>query len=80
MGENATWFQEQDCLSQLFIEPSLPLERQPTPTFSPGESQGRGRAWWAAVYGVAQSRTRLKRLKQQQPFSRPDVPTLARIP
>ena len=27
----------------------------------PGESQGRG-AWWAAVYGVAQSRTRLKRL------------------
>ena len=25
----------------------------------PGESQGRG-AWWAAVYGVAQSRTRLK--------------------
>ena len=29
--------------------------------FLPGESQGRG-AWWAAVYGVAQSRTRLKRL------------------
>ena len=27
--------------------------------FLPGESQG-GRAWWAAVYGVAQSRTRLK--------------------
>ena len=33
----------------------------PTPVFLPGESQGRG-AWWAAVYGVAQSRTRLKRL------------------
>ena len=32
---------------------------QPTPEFLPGESQGRG-AWWAAVYGVAQSRTRLK--------------------
>ena len=31
---------------------------QPTPVFLPGESQGR----WAAVYGVAQSRTRLKRL------------------
>ena len=31
---------------------------QPTPVFLPGESQGRG-AWWAAVYGVAQSRTRL---------------------
>ena len=34
---------------------------QPTPVFLPGGSQGRG-AWWAAVYGVAQSRTRLKRL------------------
>ena len=33
----------------------------PTPVFLPGESQGWG-AWWAAVYGVAQSRTRLKRL------------------
>ena len=32
---------------------------QPTPVFLPGESQGRG-ALWAAVYGVAQSRTRLK--------------------
>ena len=32
---------------------------QPTPVFLPGESQGRG-AWWAAVYGVAQSRIRLK--------------------
>ena len=29
---------------------------QPTPVFLPGESQGRG-AWWAAVYGVAQSDT-----------------------
>ena len=34
---------------------------QPTPVFLPGEFQGWG-AWWAAVYGVAQSRTRLKRL------------------
>ena len=34
---------------------------QPTPVFLPGESQWGG-AWWAAVYGVAQSRTRLKRL------------------
>ena len=32
-----------------------------TPVFLPGEPQGRG-AWWAAVYGVAQSRTRLKRV------------------
>ena len=34
---------------------------QPTPVFLPGESQGWG-AWWAAVYEVAQSWTRLKRL------------------
>ena len=34
---------------------------QPTPVFLPGESQGWG-AWWAAVYGVTQSRTQLKRL------------------
>ena len=34
---------------------------QPTPVFFPGESQGWG-AWWAAVYGFAQSRTQLKRL------------------
>ena len=33
---------------------------QPTPVFLPGESQGR-KAWWAAIYGVAQSQTRLKR-------------------
>ena len=34
---------------------------QPTPVFLPGESQDGG-AWWAAIYGVAQSRTQLKRL------------------
>ena len=34
---------------------------QPTPLFLPGESQGCG-AWWAAVYGAPQSRTRLKQL------------------
>ena len=44
---------------------------QPTPVFLPGESQGQG-AWWAAVYGVAQSRTQLKWLssssiKTEQP-------------
>ena len=32
---------------------------QPTPVFLPGESQGWGSPW-AAIYGVAQSRTRLK--------------------
>ena len=34
---------------------------RPAPVFLPGESQGLG-AWWAAVYGVAQSRTWLKQL------------------
>ena len=33
--------------------------------FLPGESQGWG-AWWAAVYGVAQSRIRLKRLSSNK--------------
>ena len=33
----------------------------PTPVFLPGEFRD-GWAWWAAVYGVAQSQTRLKRL------------------
>ena len=33
--------------------------RDPTPVLLPGESQG-WEAWWAAVYGVAQSQTRLK--------------------
>ena len=34
---------------------------QPTPVFLPGESRDRG-AWWPAIYGVAQSWTRLKQL------------------
>ena len=41
---------------------------QPTPVFLPGESQGRG-AWWAVVYGVTQSRTRLKRLSSSSSSS-----------
>ena len=36
----------------------LPLQGHPTPVLSPGKSQGRG-AWWAAVHGVAKSRSRL---------------------
>ena len=39
-------------------------EWQPTPVFLPGEAQGRG-AWWAAVSGLAQSRTQLKRLSSR---------------
>jgi len=45
---------------------------QPTPVFLPGESQGQG-AWWAAVYGVAQSRIRLKRLSSSSSKIKPDV-------
>ena len=41
---------------------------QPTPVFLPGESQGQGGAWWAAIYGVAQSRTRRKRLSGSSIF------------
>ena len=43
-------------------------KRQPTPVFLPGESQGLG-SLWAAVYGVAQSRTRLKRLSSSSSSS-----------
>ena len=38
------------------------------PVFLPWESQGRG-AWWAAIYGVAQSRTRLKWLSSSSSSS-----------
>ena len=38
---------------------------QPTPVFLPGETQDGG-AWWAAVCGVAQGRTRLKRLSSSR--------------
>ena len=53
-----------DCAISLSLFTFMRWRRQwqPTPVFLPGESQGRGGAWWAAVYGVAQSWTRLKRL------------------
>ena len=38
---------------------------QPTPVFLPGEPQGQG-ARRAAVYGVTQSRTRLKQLSSSR--------------
>ena len=43
---------------------------QPTPVFLPGESQGQ-RSLWAAVYGVAQSWARLKRLSSSSSSIRP---------
>ena len=45
----------------LFIFMHWRRKWQPTPVFLPGESQGGG-AWWAAIYGVAQSWTLLKQL------------------
>ena len=53
----------------LFIFMHWRRKWQPTPVFLPGESQGRG-AWWATVYGVAQSRTWLKRLSSSSSSSR----------
>ena len=41
---------------------------QPTPVFLPGESQDGG-AWWAAIYGVAQSQTQLMRLSSSSSSS-----------
>ena len=50
-----------DWATSLFTFMHWRRKWQPTPVFLPGESQGRdGGACWAAVYGVAQSRTRLK--------------------
>ena len=43
---------------------------QPTPVLLPGESQGWGGAWWAAIYGVAQSRTQLKWLSSSSSSKR----------
>ena len=45
---------------------------QPTPVFLPGELRDRG-AWWAAVYGVAQSWTRLKRLSSSSSKEHPEL-------
>ena len=42
---------------------------QPTPRFLPGESQRQ----WALVYGVAQSRTRLKRLSSSSSSSSTNI-------
>ena len=52
---------------------------QPTPLFLPGESQGRG-AWWAAVYGVTQSRTRLKWLSSSSRTKPPPPSTSCKMP
>ena len=45
---------------------------QPPPVFLP-ENPKDGGAWWAAIYGVTQSRTRLKRLSSSSSSSRRGV-------
>ena len=60
MGSLGVWHNWATSLS-LFTFMHWTRKWQPTPVFLPGESQGRG-AWCTALYGVAQSRTRLKRL------------------
>ena len=60
MGSLRVWHDWVTSLS-LFTFMHWRRKWQPTPLFLPGESQGWG-SMVAAVYGVAQSRTRLKRL------------------
>ena len=52
-----------DWATSLSLFPFMHWRRnwQPTPVFLPGESQGWG-AWWATIYGVAQSQAWLKQL------------------
>ena len=50
----------------------------PTPVFLPGESQGRG-SLVAAVCGVAQSRTRLTRLRSSSSSTRLHGPALTSV-
>ena len=52
------WGSDWSTSLSLFIFLHWRRKWQPTPVFLPGESQGWG-AWWAAVYEVLQSRTRL---------------------
>ena len=56
-----------DWVTSLSLFTSMHWRRkwQPTPVFLPGESQGRG-SLVGCVYGVAQSRTRLKRLSSSK--------------
>ena len=55
---------------------------EPTPVFLAGESRGGG-AWWAAVYGVAQSQTRLSywtQLNWDSILKSWDIYLLAKVP
>jgi len=60
-GELCCHFQSDQCLTSLSLFTFMHWRKkwQPTPVFLPGESQGRG-SLVGCVYGVTQSRTRLK--------------------
>ena len=69
-----------DTIGQLHFHFSLFMhwrrKWQPTPVFLPGESQGQG-SLVAAVYGITQSRTGLKRLSSSSREIRKPVPMVA---
>ena len=64
-----SWRVGHDWVTSLSLFTFLHWRRkwQPTPVFLLGDSQGRG-AWWAAIYGVTQSQTRLKQLSSSPIF------------
>ena len=63
MGCSPWGCEESDMTEQLLFPLSCIREGNGNPLrCSCLENPRDGRAWWAAVYGVAQSRTRLKRL------------------
>ena len=67
MGLRRVWHDWVTLLS-LFTFTHWRRKWQPTPAFLL-ENPRDGGAWWAAVYGVAQSRTRLKRLSSSSSSS-----------
>ena len=63
-----------DCTTSLSLFTFMHWRRKwhPTPVFLPGKSQGRV-ASWAAIYGVAQNRTWLKRLSNSSGMTKNQV-------
>ena len=55
------WGRKESGTTSLFTFMHWRKKWQPTPVFLPENPRVRG-AWWAAIYGVTQSWTRLKRL------------------
>ena len=79
MGSRRVWHDWATSLS-LFSFMHWWRKWQPTPVFLPGNPRDRG-AWWAAVYVVAQSQTRLKRLSSSSmhPLVKVKVKLLSRV-